>query len=99
MGIKLTIATGDHEQTSQRIAKKIGIKQVYANLSPEQKLELIHKKQQRKTMIAMVGDGWNDAPALARAAVGITMASGTDGAIQASHITLLHNKLTQIPLA
>lgn len=99
MHVAVSMATGDQEGTAYRIGKDTGIEQLHANLLPDQKLELVKQKQESKRVVAMVGDGWNDAPALAGAHIGIAMSNGTEAALHAGHMTLLHSQLTSIPLS
>jgi len=91
------MATGDHAYPAQHVGTQIGIKHIHASLTPEQKQELITSLQAQKKIVAMVGDGWNDAPALALADVGIAMSNSTEAALDAGHMTLLYSKLTSIP--
>jgi len=99
MKIDVSMATGDHEGSAYRIGKETGIAHMHANLLPDQKLELVKQKQKSKRVVAMVGDGWNDAPALASAQIGIAMSNGTEAALHAGHMTLLYSQLTSIPLS
>jgi len=99
MKIDVSMATGDHEGSAYRIGQETGIAHMHANLLPDQKLELIKQKQECNRVVAMVGDGWNDAPALAGAHIGIAMSNGTEAALHAGHMTLLHSKLTSIPVS
>lgn len=100
-GLKNTVMlTGDNANVAQAIAAQIGIDQVHANLLPEDKLNLISKMEETNPPIAMVGDGVNDAPALARATVGIAMGgAGTDVALEASDVSLMADDLSQLPFA
>ncbi|MBU6467821.1 MAG: heavy metal translocating P-type ATPase [Betaproteobacteria bacterium] len=93
--LHLTVAmlSGDHQRAAQEVAQQLGIKEVFANLTPERKLEILKGWQQQHEVVAMVGDGINDAPALAQANVGIAMGSGTDVANSAAFITLLRPDL------
>lgn len=91
LGIHTVILSGDHQAAAQRIAHELGIDEVRAPLLPEQKSQVIRELQEKKQIVAMVGDGVNDAPALAAADIGIAMASGTDVAMHTAGITLLRN--------
>ena len=92
--------TGDDAQTAQAIAAEIGLTEVYADLLPEDKLDVIRRLQQDGHVVAMVGDGINDAPALAAADIGLAMgAAGTDVAIETADIALMTDSLLKIPEA
>lgn len=97
--VKVLMATGDHLAPAQSIASAVGINHIRSNLLPEQKLELMKELQHEGLSVAMVGDGWNDAPALAGANVGIAMSNSTEAALHAGHMTLLYPQLSSIPLA
>ena len=99
MGLKVVMATGDTKNNAMRIAKEAGIDDVIAEVLPEEKVHLIKKLQQTGNKVAMIGDGINDAPALATADVGIAMATGTDIAIESAGITLLHGDFSNVPQA
>ncbi|MDG5472932.1 heavy metal translocating P-type ATPase [Jeotgalibacillus sp. ET6] len=98
-GIKKTVMlTGDHALSASSIGKEIGIQQIEAELMPQQKLEIIKRIQQNDGKVAMVGDGINDAPALAMADVGIAMGgAGTDAALETADIALMADDLHQLP--
>jgi Cd2+/Zn2+-exporting ATPase len=92
--------TGDNALTAQAIAAEAGIHEVYAALLPEDKLAIIHQLQAEGQVVAMIGDGINDAPALAAADIGIAMgAAGTDVAIETADIALMTDDLLKIPEA
>ncbi|MBW4421719.1 MAG: heavy metal translocating P-type ATPase [Myxacorys californica WJT36-NPBG1] len=101
LGIEhLIMLTGDNQETAQSVAHAVGITEVHAELLPEDKLHLIRKLQQRYGSVAMVGDGINDAPALAQATVGIAMgAAGSDVALETADIVLMTDRLTKIAAA
>ncbi|PRD19668.1 UNVERIFIED_CONTAM: copA [Trichonephila clavipes] len=88
-GIDVIMATGDHEKNAQMVAAALGIQQVFGNCDPKQKLEIVKQAQAQGRIVAMAGDGINDAPALAQANVGIAMGTGTDIARQTAQVTLV----------
>jgi Cu2+-exporting ATPase/Cu+-exporting ATPase len=96
LGLKVVMLTGDDKNTAAYIGKKAGIDDVVADMLPESKLERIVALQEAGHVVAMAGDGVNDAPALAKADVGIAMATGTDVAIESAGITLLHGDLSRL---
>lgn len=98
MGVEILLLTGDSKKAAHAFAKKVNIKKVFANLLPEEKLLNIEKLQNSKKLVAMVGDGVNDAPSLKRADVGIAMANiGSDIAIDAADIVLMGDQISKIP--
>ena len=95
-GIQLVMLTGDSRTTANAVADKLGIDQVHAEVLPEQKVELIKQLQADGRIVAMAGDGINDAPALAQAQVGVAMGAGTDVAIESAGVTLVKGDLRGI---
>jgi Cu+-exporting ATPase len=95
-GIKVVMLTGDSQTTAKIVAKKLGIDEVHAEVLPEQKAEIIKEFQAKGRIVAMAGDGINDAPALALAHVGIAMGTGTDIAMESADITLVKGDLRGI---
>jgi P-type Cu+ transporter len=98
-GVRIVMLTGDNRTTAEAIARKLGITEIEADVLPEQKGAIIQRLQKQGRIVAMAGDGVNDAPALAAADVGIAMATGTDVAIESAGITLLKGDLTGIARA
>jgi Cu+-exporting ATPase len=93
LGLKIIMATGDNETTAKSVASRLGIDQVRAGMRPEDKLTLIDELQGNGRVVAMAGDGVNDAPALAKADVGIAMGTGADVAMESAGLTLLKGDL------
>jgi Cu+-exporting ATPase len=98
-GIQVVMVSGDHQQTAQAVAKKLGIDEVKAEVLPEQKSQIIKQLQAEGKIVAMAGDGINDAPALAQAHVGIAMGTGTDVAMESAGVTLVKGDLRGIARA
>ena len=98
-GIKVVMLTGDSKTTAEAVARKLGIDKVIAEVLPEGKVEAVSNFQSSGEIVAMAGDGINDAPALAKANIGIAMGTGTDVAIESAGITLVKGELTGIVTA
>jgi len=96
LGIKVIMLTGDNEYTAKAVAKKLNIDEVHAGVNPKDKNILIQQLKNEKQIVAMAGDGINDAPALAAADVGIAMGTGTDVAMESAGVTLVKGDLTGI---
>uniref|UniRef100_UPI000EF99BA3 HAD-IC family P-type ATPase n=1 Tax=Proteus mirabilis TaxID=584 RepID=UPI000EF99BA3 len=96
IGVEAIMITGDNEETAKAIASESNIKEYYASCLPETKVETIKKLKKKYGTVAMVGDGINDAPALATADIGMAIGTGTDVAMEAADITLIRGDLNSI---
>lgn len=96
IGLKVVMATGDHKKTGELVAKDLGIDEFFTDVKPEGKLDIVKKFQNQGLKVAMIGDGVNDTPALAKADVAISMSDGSDIAIEGSDIVLLNGDIQKV---
>ncbi|WP_051149820.1 heavy metal translocating P-type ATPase [Methylohalobius crimeensis] len=99
LGIKVWMVTGDNEKTARAIAREAGVDEVQAQVLPEDKAEVVRELQSRGESVGMVGDGINDAPALAQANVGFAIGTGTDIAIESGDVVIMQGSLLKLPAA
>ena len=98
-GVRLVMVTGDNRSTAERVAQKLGVDEIEAEVFPHEKIEVVRRLQLQGRVVAMAGDGINDAPALAQADVGIAMGTGTDIAMESAGVTLVKGDLRGIARA
>src|SRR5262249_7786676 len=98
-GLRVIMLTGDRRVTAEAVGRELGIDEVIAEVLPEQKLEVVRRLQGEGRVVAMAGDGINDAPALARAAIGMALGPGTDVAMESAGVTLVRGDLRAIARA
>jgi len=99
LGLRLIMVTGDHERAARAVAEAVGIDEVEADVLPKEKSDLVERYQTKGDLVGMVGDGINDAPALARADIGIAIGSGADIARETGDIILVRNQLLDVERA
>jgi Cd2+/Zn2+-exporting ATPase len=97
---RIVMLTGDHEATARALAEQLGLDEIHAELLPDEKVDLVRAMEERWGAVAMVGDGVNDAPALAVASVGIVMgAAGSDAALETADVALMGDEIGKLPYA
>lgn len=99
LGVEPILMSGDNKQTAERVAREVGIDRVYSQVRPEEKIRYVKELQSQGRIVGMVGDGINDAPALAQSDIGIAIGSGTDVAVQAAKIVLMRSDPIDVPRA
>lgn len=95
-GIHVALLTGDHETVAKKVAKEVGVADYAASCLPEDKINYVHESQQKNKVVGMIGDGINDAPALANANIGIAMGSGSSVAMESSDVVIVKNNLAKL---
>lgn len=95
-GVELVLLTGDNHEVAQKVAEEVGIEQFHADLSPEDKIKFVQESQAKDLSVGMIGDGINDAPALANAEIGIAMGSGSSIAMESSEVVIVQNDLNKL---
>jgi Cu+-exporting ATPase len=99
MGLQVYMITGDNRRTAEAIGREVGVTDIMAEVLPERKAQAVEEIRNRGKIVAMVGDGINDAPALVTADIGMAMGTGTDIAMESADITLMNGDLMSVPAA